>query len=264
MESTLPALLENNLGFALATGFITLLGLSIKILKGAFDFHYEYFTRRHLRRMTDLLPQVDPDSLLHHFLKQAISIEVFKIASGLKTTNLYAAALMHLCKFKRISPNRVKHFVRHIELRPDGHVTLSVKTIDKVAAYYSVTAAAVIFIFGSYAFVTSLAINEKYGWIAGAVMFLICSFAVRFFLKDWRNYQEVKRIQRDLLANPIPICEECQAVAGRPTSQAETADQAEIHPVNSPGHTAVSVTHSAAQTPHPIAVPSAVADPSSA
>ncbi|MDP3845885.1 MAG: hypothetical protein Q8R10_05610 [Pseudomonas sp.] len=264
MESTLPALLENNLGFALATGFITLLGFSIKILKGAFDFHYEYFTRRHLRRMTDLLPQVDPDSLLHHFLKQAISIEVFKIASGLKTTSLYAAALMHLCKFKRISPNRVKHFVRHIEIRPDGHVSLSINTMDKVAAYYSVTAAAVIFIFGGYAFVTSFAINEKYGWIAGAVMFLICSIAVRFFLKDWRNYQEVKRIQSDLLANPLPISEECQAVACRPTTQAETTDQAEIHPVKGTGHTDASVAHSAAQIPQPNAVPSAVADPASA
>jgi hypothetical protein len=264
MESTLPALLENNLGFALATGLITLLGFSIKILKGAFDFHYEYFTRRHLRRMTDLLPQVDPDSLLHHFLKQAISIEVFKIASGLKTTNLYAAALMHLCKFKRLSPNRVKHFVRHVELRPDGHVTISINTMDKVAAYYSFTAATVIFIYGAYAFITSFAINEQYGWIAGAVMFLICSAAVRFFLKDWRNYQDVKRIQRDLVANPLPICEDCRAVACPPAGQAEAANQAETQPVNRTGHTAVSVTPPAAQTPQPTAGHSTVTDPSSA
>lgn len=212
MESTLPSFVQNNMGFAIITGLITFVGVFINILKGAFDFHYEYFTRRHLRRMTDLLPQVEPGSLHQDFLKQAISAEVFKIASGVKTTNRNAAALMHLCKFKRISPSQVKKTLQYLKLMPSGHVTLAINTLDRVSAYYSLTAAVVIFIFGIYAFVNSIIINLAYGWIAGAIMFLFCSFVVGFFLKDWRNYQQVKKTQKELHDNPLPICNESKSV----------------------------------------------------
>ena len=264
MEGFFPALLQNNFSFALTTGFITLLGFSVKILKGAFDFHYEYFTRRQLRRMTDLLPQVDQNSQLYHFLQQAISIEVFKIASGVKTTTINAAALMHLCKFKRISPNQVKNLVRHIKARPDGQVTISMWAMEKIAAYYSLTASVVIFIFGLYALVTSFAINAKYGWAAGLIVFLICLMPVRFFLKDWRNYQQIKGIQSELLANPIPICEECRAVVSQSIIQAESAENSEIYSVKSPNHVEVDATSSPAQTSPSAAANSVVAGSSSA
>ena len=264
MEGFFPALLQNNLSFALTTGFITLLGFSVKILKGAFDFHYEYFTRRQLRRMTDLLPQVDQNSQLYHFLKQAISIEVFKIASVVKTTNINAAALMHLCRFKRISPSQVKNVVRHIKVRPDGRVTISIWAMERIAAYYSLTASVVIFVFGLYALVTSFAIDAKYGWAAGVIVFLICLMPVRFFLKDWRNYQQIKRIQSELLANPIPICEECRAASSQSIIQAEPADNSETSSVKSPDHVGGDATSSPAQTSLPAAANAVVAGSSPA
>ncbi|MGY8832595.1 MAG: hypothetical protein ACKVIS_24305 [Pseudomonadales bacterium] len=262
MDNPLPTLLENNIGFAILSGLFVLFGFAMKILKGAFDFHYEYFTRRHLRRITDLLPLVDPGSLQHDFLKQAISIEVFKITSGLKTTTLNAAALMHLCKYKYISPNQVKLFERHTEIQPGGHVLLSIKAMDKFIAYYSGIAASVILIFGLSALITSFKITDKYGWIAGVVVMLMCIGAASFFLKDWRSYKTVKRIQSQLQANLLPICEECQTVPRSQGSQPRSA-QMETPPELSPGQAGASVTPPAAQTPQPNAAHTAAVDPSS-
>jgi hypothetical protein len=209
MDIALPALLENNLGVAIFTGLFALLGFAIKILKGAFDFHYDYFTRRHLRRVTDLLPLVEADSLAHHYLKETINGEVFKIASGLKTTNRRASALMQLCKFQRISANQVKLFARNIELGNDGKVSISINNWDKLAAGYSAVASTVMFIFGLYAFITSFSIDSEYGWVAGAVVFLLCILAVRVFITDFRSYQLLKIVRNDLQDKPLPPCKEC-------------------------------------------------------
>lgn len=260
MDTTL---LGNNLGPAIATAIITLIGFSIKILKGAFDFHYEYFTRRHLRRITDLLPQVEPNSLQHGFLKQAINAEVFKIASGVKTTNRDAAALMHLCKYTRISPNQVKQFARHIDVNSDGHVAITINKLDKVTAFYSVGSALVILGWGGYAFITSFAIQAEYGWVAGAIMFLISSFIAGLFLRDFRSYRVVQRVRNELRSDPIPICEDCHSTNGISAADITTPTQTESSSLRNPGHAGAFVARSTAQIPQPSAAHPA-ADPSSA
>lgn len=229
MENAIPALLENNPGFTIAASFFALLGLAIKILKGAADFHYDYFTRRHLRRITELLPLVEPGSLQHDFLKQTVDGEVFKIAAGLKTSNRHAAALMHLCKLRLISPNQTKLFAHHIEPRTDGKVVLTLSKLDKIGAIYAVVAASVILLFGLYALAVSFTIDAEFGWIAGAVMLLICSFAARPLLSDFHGYRTVKRVRDHMLAAPLPLCEDCQHVGMAVTGQCSANTQAETN-----------------------------------
>lgn len=258
------ALLENNFIATVVATVITLGGFSIKFLRGAFDFHYEYFTRRHLRRMTDLLPQVEPNSLQHGFLKQVINAEVFKIASGLSATNRNAAALMHLCRYKRISPNQVKQLARHLDVKPSGHVAIKIDAFDTFTAYYSLGAAIVIFFFGVYAFITSFAINSEFGWIAGAIMFLICCFVVKLFLKDFYNYRGVQRVRNELHVSPIPICEDCQSIINTQPAGITSPTPTGTAPIKNPGNAGASITGSTVQMPQTHAAHPVAADPSSA
>lgn len=195
---------------ALLSG-LSVLAAVLKIVRGAWDFHYDYVTRRHLKRMAELLPLAEAGSQQHKFLRQVINAELFKIASGLKATDHKAAAMMHLCEHGLVSSNQVKKFSPFVWPAANGQIAIKISRMDTVFMIYAAICAAAIFIYGLWAFARlaylTATTNAVMPMVVGSVVFLGCSFVVRYFLNDVRRYLLARRVREKLKSDPLPPCD---------------------------------------------------------
>lgn len=195
METLLTILSEKNLAIGWLLGALALVGLVIKILKGLYDFHYDYFTRRHLRQVSDLLPMVEAGSPHHTFLKQVIAVEVFKISSSIDTSMQKAEALMQLCQQGLIPPNQLKQVDQFLALSPTGKLEVTLDWGDKIMIGYSAFVSFAALGYGLFSFAYLAWASQPAGWIAGSIIFVICSVATAFFSMDFKKYRVTKRLE---------------------------------------------------------------------
>ncbi|MDH4560649.1 hypothetical protein [Pseudomonas sp. BN411] len=207
MEISLPAWLVNNLGIAAFLGAVALVGKSLQIAKGLFDFHYDYFTRRHLRRAAELLPLVEPTSQHHQFLQQVIAGEVFKIASGVDAVGRKAEILMHLRQSGLVRTSQMKKMARFIEPSTDGQAEIRIGIGDWLLIGYSLVASTVIFLFGLFVFLRLAFSDDPFAWIAGSGLFLISALVSRLLSSDYRVYRALKRLNVEMANKPFPASE---------------------------------------------------------
>ena len=208
MDVPMPETLYSYWPLAALVGWLSAFGAVLKVVRGAWDFHYDYITRRHLKRMVELLPLTDIGSQQQKFLRQVINGEIFKIASGVKVSDRDASALMCLCEYGLLASNQVKKIAPFVRSSADGKISIQIGKIDKAFMIYAAISAGVVFFYSlsvfarlSYLGVTESALLPM---LVGTGFFIGCSFVVRLFLKDVRIYRAARRIQEDLKSNPLP------------------------------------------------------------
>lgn len=217
MEISLPAWLVNNLGIAAFLGAVALVGKSLQIAKGLFDFHYDYFTRRHLRRAAELLPLVEPTSQHHQFLQQVIAGEVFKIASGVDAVGRKAEILMHLRQSGLVRTSQMKKLARFIEPSTNGQAEIRIGKVDWVLIGYSLISSTLIFLYGLVMFIRFAWMSEPVAWIGGSALFLVSALVARFLSGDYRVYRALVRLKDELAEKPIPASEPNDPKSKHPT-----------------------------------------------
>ncbi|WP_323147850.1 hypothetical protein [Pseudomonas oryzihabitans] len=208
MDVPMPETMYHYWPLAALVGGLSAFGAVLKVVRGAWDFHYDYITRRHLRRMVELLPLTDVDSQQHKFLRQVINSEIFKIASGVKAGDRDAAALMYLCEFSLVAPGEVNKIATFVRSAAGGKISIKINWFDTVFMIYSAICASAIFGYGLWIFarLTYLGATENtfVPVLVGSGLFVGCSFVVRYFLKDVRIYRTARRIRERLKAEPLP------------------------------------------------------------
>lgn len=208
MDVPMPETLYSYWPLAALVGGLSAFGAVLKVVRGAWDFHYDYITRRHLKRMVELLPLTDTGSPQQKFLRQVINGEIFKIASGVKASDRDASALMCLCECGLLASNQVKKVAPFVRSSADGKIYIQISKVDTGFMIYAAICAGVVFIYSLLAFarLTYLGVTESafMPMLVGTGFFVGCSFVVRYFLKDVRIYRSARRIQESLKTNPLP------------------------------------------------------------
>lgn len=226
MEIPLPTLLESNPGIAAIVGVMAMVGMATRILKGLFDFHYDYFTRRYLRRVTGLLTLVEPASQHHKFLQQVIAGEVFKIASGVDAVDRKVEILMHLRQSGLVRTSQMKRMARFIEPSTHGQAEIRIGKVDWVLIGYSLVSSTLIFLYGGVSFIRLAWMSEPIAWVGGSTLFLTSALVARFLSGDYRVYRALVRLKEDLAEKPIlaraPMDLTSQEPAPPPLSPANT------------------------------------------
>lgn len=204
METAIPDSLLNYWPYMVAIGALTLLGAVIRSVQGAWDFHYNYFTRRHLKRMVELLPLVIPGSPQHKYLREVIDSEIFKIAAGTKVSSQKAAALMSLCEQGLLSANKVKKMAPFVFPTDEGGVRIRIQLFDKIFMGYALVCAVLIFCYGFYSFSRLAYIGATTNTVlptaVGVMLFLGCAFVVGIFKNDVLRYRAAQNIKFKLKA----------------------------------------------------------------
>lgn len=209
MDVPMPETLYSYWPLAALVGGLSAIGAVLKVVRGAWDFHYDYFTRRHLKRTIELLPLTDVGSQQYLFLRQVINGEVFKIASGARVGDRDAAALMCLCEHGLLASNQVKRIAPFVRSTADGKITIKIGRIDTAFMVYAAVCAGTVFVYSLWAFARLTYLGAKENSVlpilVGTGFFVGCSFVVRYFLKDVRVYRNAKRIRESLKVNSLSL-----------------------------------------------------------
>lgn len=200
--AALTSLLQDYPYAAYLLGTLVLIGVAIKSLRSIFDFHND-FTRRHFRRVSELLPQTEAGSDLQHFLRHVIADEVFKIASGVTAPRRKAALLMHLCRNDFLSPNQLKPVTHFIKQKADGLAEIQISFADKLFAWYAFGSSLIVFAYGAMSFGLLAFKHGASGALVGAIVFAMCGVTCVLFSGDFRNYRLAKRLEKELASRPL-------------------------------------------------------------
>jgi hypothetical protein len=205
--AALTSLLQDYPYAAYLLGTLVLIGVAIKSLRSIFDFHND-FTRRHFRRVSELLPQTEAGSDLQHFLRHVIADEVFKIASGVAAPRRKAALLMQLCRNDYLSPNQIRPVAHFIKQEADGLAEIQISFADKLFAWYALGSSLLVLGYGAVSFILLVFKHGASGALVGAIVFAMCGAACVLFSGDFRNYRSAKQLERELASRPLPPIEE--------------------------------------------------------
>ncbi|MCY1544272.1 hypothetical protein D9M68_801430 [compost metagenome] len=120
---------------------------------------------------------------------------------------------MHLCHNDVLSPRQIKSVARFIEPDSDGQVTIKMDVADRLFAWYSLATTLSIFLYGLGSFAALAWNGGVSNTLTGLIICAICTGSCLFLSGDFRNYRVVRRLERDLTARMLPICEEIRLPA---------------------------------------------------
>lgn len=181
---------------------VTLLSLLPKLLAPlitALDAHDKHFVRKPLERLKALRSSVAKNSDLSHYLETAIELEAFRIASGVNTSRSKMEFLLALNKDGTWTKQQLRSVCRHLEVQDDAiKPKLIIRGVDKVVAYWSISASTSFALLGAAAFALMTAQNTLVSFLTGAGVFGLCIIFARFLLSDYIHYKIARRAQATL------------------------------------------------------------------
>ncbi|WP_028870456.1 hypothetical protein [Psychromonas arctica] len=209
MEFSVPEILEKNtFTFAFALAF-ALIGVSIKVVTGLISFYEEVLIKRYFKRLNSLKEHVTESSEVCDYLVKLKDNEVFRLASGIKSSPEKNDMFMKLYLLGIADNRELKRIRRY--LKPEGEkIYIDVDWEDKLQFLYSLVAALFLMItgviLGGYSFVNGTSADSITGLII-MTMFVITAAIVG---SDFRTHNTLKRIRLSLLKKGLIANEEAK------------------------------------------------------
>lgn len=191
-----------NSGYTLTAVIIGVVAVVLRVLTmfgKALDFHDKHFVEKRHKRLLDLRSSVSGDPLLSAYLSEAINLEAFRIASGIRASSLRARALMTLSNLGYWDTTQIRRASRYFFVTADNPTPrIEIDIWDRISAWYGLFAGVIFVMIGGlmgYSFAVSV---PSYGVLIGLPIFAAMTFAGGLFAVDWVRYKTAQRIQKFL------------------------------------------------------------------
>lgn len=204
MKGQLLSFISNNHAFAIPLLAVMVISISIKSLKALLDFHYDYYTRKHLKRVSEILPLLENSEPYQKFAQSVIDMEAFKIASGVRTQKDKALALIYLFENNHLPLYQMRSMVRYINIDKDQNIVVTISRADKILATLSLLLSVATISYGAIVYI-ALMMQGYHGLIIGSLIFLAFVIATRMFSEDARRYKQAKILKDSLEEFPLSI-----------------------------------------------------------
>lgn len=225
MKEQLLSIISSNHNFAIPLIAIMVISGSLKALKGFLDFHYEYYTRKHLKRVLEIQPLVKNSEPYYKFAQSVIDMEAFKIASGVRTSKDKALALICLYEKNLLPITCIKPMARYISTDNNESIVVTLSKTDKVLAAFSLLLSTATLAYGIIVYI-ALILEGYEGLIIGSLLILVFIIATRIFSEDVRRYKQAKRLQISLKEAPLSIS---KVTDGATDTTLKAASESKIH-----------------------------------
>ena len=165
----------------------------------ALEWRDKHFIHKRLVRLKAIRSSAASNAKLSRYLDGAIEIEVFRIASGINTSQAKMEYLLQLNQLGRWSREQLRSLSKFLYIEP-GSTTpqLSVTTFDRLGAWISGFAAFSVLILSALQLVRLVITGQPSMWLLGLVIFTIGIFAGRFLAADLLDYLIVLRAKKHL------------------------------------------------------------------
>lgn len=195
-----------NSGYTLTAVIIAVVAVVLRVLTmfgKALDFHDKHFVEKRHKRLLELRSSVTGDPLLSAYLSEAINLEAFRIASGIRASSLRARALITLSNLGYWDATQVRRASRYLLVTADNPMPrIEIDLWDKVSAWYGLFAGAMFVVLGGimgYSFIVNIPL---YGIAIGTPLFAGMVFSGGILAADWLRYKTAKRVKTYLERHP--------------------------------------------------------------
>lgn len=206
MDIIIPEIIkENPLTMSIAL-ILTLIGIIIKAVKGLIDFYEEVILKRYFNRLNSLKENVKLDSTTYNYINALQENEIFRLASGIKSSPEKNNILMEIYLLGIVSNSDLKRISRY--LKPDTKkIVVDVDWFDKLQFTYSFLAGAFLFLYGFIVAVFYFMIGEGIKMFSGVLTMFIFTFMTVIIGRDYKTFRILKRVKEllvkhDMLVNP--------------------------------------------------------------
>ena len=139
-------IITNNPTILTVGAVIAVIGVAVKISKQVYDFYDEYVVHRYMKRIGRFEKEVDDNSVLSKYLIQQKENEIFRLTSGISTTNKKSKMLMSLYIDGGIERSRLKQIHHYLE-PDDDKVSINFTVFDHGLVLYSLLSSLYIFFY---------------------------------------------------------------------------------------------------------------------
>lgn len=168
----------------------------------AMELHDKYFVRKRLARLKDIRTSANNSQLIQ-YLDRAIELEIFRIASGVSTSQSKMEYLLQLEQAGRWSREQLRSLSKFLALEPGcATPSLSVTVLDRIGAWVGGISAFSTLALGAIYLTKLMLTGEPLMWLLGLVLFGLSVVAGRFLAIDLIDYIIVTRAQQYLAQAP--------------------------------------------------------------
>lgn len=218
LNTSLPS--ESTAIFLTLAVIIGAIGKAIFSLRGALDFHNEYFVKKRIKRITELKALIKEDRPLARFLDQSLETESFRVDSGITASPAKMNALIEIHDSGLWTIPQLRSAAKHLIIDSDTlKASVDITKADKFGAWASMVFAILLVILGSGYFVALAVEKHLVGFLVGAAIFGMFVVVAHFAAQDYRAYRMAMRMDAQLKS--IPTGEEASPPA--PQSPPATA-----------------------------------------
>lgn len=195
-----------NSGYTLTAVIIGVVAVALRVLTmfgKALDFHDKHFVEKRHKRLLELRSSVTGDPLLTDYLSEAINLEAFRIASGIRASSLRARALMTLANLGYWDNTQIRRASRYLVATADNpNPRIEIDLWDKISAWYGLFAGAMFVLLGAIMGYSFMASVPKFGVVIGLPLFIAMTFAGALLAADWVRYKTALRVRAFLEEHP--------------------------------------------------------------
>lgn len=188
---------------AAVVAFLLLLIKALTSLGRALEFHDKYFVEKQHKRLMILRASVSGDDPFTDYLDEAIRLEAFRIAFGVRTSPLKAAVLMKIFSLGYWNQKQILRISKYLIVLPENLLpAIRISLFDKVEAWYGLSACIAFMVMGVTLWIAIAASSAPHGFLIGLVPCIGMVFVGVLFATDYRNYKFAQRMQKFLLEHP--------------------------------------------------------------
>lgn len=201
LNTALPS--ESTAFFLTLAVIVGAIGKAIFSLKGALDFHNEYFVKKRIKRITELKALIKEDRPLAGFLDQSLETESFRVDSGITASPAKMNALIEIHDTGLWTIPQLRNAARHLVI--DSHTlkaSIEITKADIFGAWASMVFAILLVILGAGYFVALAVAKDLLGFLVGAAIFGTFVMVAHLVAQDYRAYQMALRMDAQLKIAP--------------------------------------------------------------
>lgn len=203
LQEVLAALNSSQAISAIAIGVVVFLIRGLAMIGKVVDFHDKHFVEKRHRRLQSLRESIKGEDAFTRYLDQAIKLEAFRIASGVRASALKAEALIILATIGYWDMAQIRRIARYLHVSPQQtEPGIRFDLGDKISAWYGLISGAGLSLIGLFLAITLWAKLSPINFLAGALLFGVMTFSGLFLANDFARYRLAIRIRSYLEKNP--------------------------------------------------------------
>lgn len=194
----------SNSSSAIVTAIAGVVVILITALVKALEFYDSHFVHKRYKRLKELRSDRVAESPFTTYLDDAIQLEGFHIASGIRASSVKAAALLKLTQLGLWDRKQIRQVAKYLVITPENPTPfVRIRRSDVIGAWVGMLAAMIFMAVGAIlGIAVMLKAGPPYGLFIGLCLVFTFTCGSALFATGYNEYKNAKRFEQYLSAHP--------------------------------------------------------------